>query len=63
MTVKENGGTINTTQKDNVKEYIEVYFDEQDITKRLVLNNVNRNLIVTHGSSNYGDFKVHNPNR
>ena len=61
MTLKQNGGTIKTTKKSNVKGYGEVWFDEQDITKILALNNFKRKFRVTYEISNAGISTVHNP--
>ena len=50
--VKGNDRTINTTRKENVKGYGEVWFDEREITNILSLKNTKRKSRVIYGSNN-----------
>ena len=63
MTLKVNGGTIQTTHKAYVKEYGGVWFDERSITKILALNKVKSKFIVTYGINSDGLLTVHNTSR
>ena len=62
MKVKGNGVSTTTTRKDNVKEYVEVWFDEQSITNILFPNNIKRKFRVTYDSNNGGVFTLNKSN-
>ena len=62
MSVKSNGGIINTKKKIGYqKNYGDVWFDERAITNILCLKNVKQKYRVTYDSSTYGVFTVHKP--
>ena len=62
MTVKGNGSDLKTHKKAYVKNYVEVWFDEREITNIMSLKNVKEKFIVTYDSDRDGTFTVHNPN-
>ena len=59
MRVKVNGGSITTNKKGHLKNYGDVWFDEQAITNILCLKNVKQKYRVTYDSSADGVFTVH----
>ena len=62
MTVKGNGGDLETHKKAYVENYREVWFDERAITNIMSLNNVKEKFIVTYDSDRDGTFPVHKTN-
>ena len=62
MTVKVNGGDLNTHKKAYVENYGEVWFDEREITNIMYLKNVKEKFRVTYDSGRDGTFTVHKPN-
>ena len=63
MRVEGNGGSMNNTEKANVKGCGEVGFYEWVITSILALSNFKRKSIVTDDSNNDRVLTVYNPNR
>ena len=56
-----NGGSITTNRQGNLKNYGDIWFDEQAITNILCLKNRKKKYRVTYDSTENGTFTVHKP--